>query len=82
MMGTMAQLQARQGEKWDRFKKGDKGGYKWGREADERGQREQIRRWEVSLGGGGAWKIEKEEEEGEKLRRDVLINLELVKQRL
>lgn len=33
-------------------------------------------------GGGGAWKIEKEEEEGEKLRRDVLINLELVKQRL
>lgn len=53
MMGTMAQLQARQGEKWDRFKKGDKGGYKWGREADERGQREQIRRWEVSLGGGG-----------------------------
>lgn len=27
------------------------------------------------------WKIEKEEE-GEKLRRDVLINLELVKQRL
>lgn len=34
------------------------------------------------FGGKKAWKIEKEEEEGEKLRRDVLINLELVKQRL
>ncbi len=51
-MGTMGQLQARQpelgGEK-GRLEKGDRGGYKGGREADEKGQREQIRRWVVSF---------------------------------